>query len=111
MSAARFIAAATVVIVALLCTPAALVPVVNSADAIVCLAPIVLVLVVLWPRSRGAASAWIADIDETHPEALSRLDRLDGVGTRLPSSLTPAGGDSPTDAPHVMPPAGSLLHQ
>ncbi|MFB3980349.1 hypothetical protein [Microbacterium proteolyticum] len=114
MSARRFIAAATVVIVAVLCAPAALVPVLNSADAIVCLAPIALLLIVIWPgRVRGAASAWIADIDETHPEALSRLDLLDGVGTRRPSSQTPAGGATApnTDAPHVdAPPAGSL-HQ
>lgn len=113
MSARRLVAAAAVVLLAVLCAPAALVPVINSADAIVCLAPIALVLIVAWPLDRGTSSQWVADIDETHPEALSRLDLLDGVGTRRPSSQTPAGGATApnTDAPHVdAPPAGSL-HQ
>jgi hypothetical protein len=46
VSARRFIAAATVVIVAVLCAPAAFVPVLNTADFVVGLAPLVLVLVV-----------------------------------------------------------------
>lgn len=52
MSIPRFITAACVVIVAALCTPAALVPVFNSADVIVIAAPFVLGAVVIWPRRR-----------------------------------------------------------
>ncbi len=52
MTIPRFIAAATVVIVAALCTPSALVPGFNAADLIVIVAPIVLVVICLRPRRR-----------------------------------------------------------
>lgn len=45
----RAMVATCIVVVAVLCTPAALVPVVNSADFIVAAAPIALVAT-LWPR-------------------------------------------------------------
>lgn len=113
MSARRILAAAAVVLIAVLCTPAALAPVVNSADFIVAAAGPALIAIVIWPRTQRNALPWVADIDETHPEALSRLDRLDGVGSRRASTpQTPAGGAEPpshTDAPHVdAPPAGPL---
>lgn len=50
MSLRRVSAAAAIVLTALLVTPAALLPVVNSADLIVAGAPLALVAVVLWPR-------------------------------------------------------------
>ena len=36
-------------------------------------------------RVKAWASSLIEDIDDTHPEAVSRLDRADGAGTRRPS--------------------------
>lgn len=35
-------------------------------------------------RLKAWASSLIEDIDDTHPEAVSRLDRSDGAGTRRP---------------------------
>ena len=35
-------------------------------------------------RVKAWASSLIEDIDDTHPEAVSRLDRADGAGTRRP---------------------------
>lgn len=45
----RVMVAVCIVVVAVLCTPAALVPVFNSADLVIAAAPIALVSV-LWPR-------------------------------------------------------------
>jgi peptidoglycan/LPS O-acetylase OafA/YrhL len=50
MSAARFLAAATVVLVAVLLAPAALVPGFNGADLVVISAPIVLLLICARPK-------------------------------------------------------------
>lgn len=52
MSALRFLAVATVVIVAGLCTPAAVVPGFSSADVIVLVAPFAVVFVVASSRRR-----------------------------------------------------------
>ena len=43
-----------------------------------------IVYLILWLWLIGAfrADFWIADTTENHPETLSRLDRLDGVGNR-----------------------------
>lgn len=35
-------------------------------------------------RVKAWASSLIEDIDDAHPEAVSRLDRSDGAGTRRP---------------------------
>jgi hypothetical protein len=50
VSAVRFLLVATVVIVAAFCTPAAIAPGLNSADAIVFAAPLALVVIVARPR-------------------------------------------------------------
>ncbi len=45
----RAMVATCIIVVAVICTPAALVPVINSADFVVAAAPVALVAV-LWPR-------------------------------------------------------------
>ncbi|MDQ7877320.1 hypothetical protein Q9R08_04950 [Microbacterium sp. QXD-8] len=83
----RFVFAASAVLVAILVSPAAGTPGFNSADAIQVLAPVAFVLILIWPRTgprRSTAHPFIEHIDETHPEAISRLDALDGIGQRTP---------------------------
>lgn len=69
----RFIAVATVIIVAALVAPAAWVPVFNSADLILIAAPFA-VTAIAWPRKPRAH--FIERIDEDHPDALGSLDML-----------------------------------
>jgi len=70
----RFMLAVCVLIVAALLAPVAAAPGVNSADLIVCAAPIAF-LALMWPRARRPRSPWIAAIPESHPDALGSLDR------------------------------------
>lgn len=63
-------------------------------------------------RMHRPVSRWFADIDESHPNALSHRDLMDGVGDRrAPSPATPAGGavtpSAQTFPSVVAPPAGS----
>lgn len=57
MSARRVLAAVAIVAIAVVCTPAALVPVFNSADLICALAPIALVAVLMRRRSQTPVEA------------------------------------------------------
>ncbi len=98
MSVPRFLAASTVVIVAVLCGPAALVPGFNGADLIVIAAPIGLAVIVLRPRRRkppveGRAphttaptslpSAGLEDLAEVSPEAAAHEVRMAERARRL----------------------------
>lgn len=82
MSARRFLVCAAIVIVAVLCTPAMLVPGFNSADAIVISAPLVLVVVGLWPRRSSSPAG-----DATSP-----------IVSASPSAASPAGSLEPMPA-------------
>lgn len=69
MSAARFVLAAAVVLVAILVTPAALTPGVNSADLILLLAPFVLVGIVARRRPKTPAGGTTPSPDVPHVDA------------------------------------------
>lgn len=101
MSALRALAAALVVAFAVLCTPAALVPVLNSADLIVATAPVA-VVALLWRRTPKTP------VEAPAPRAASNrsLDGLD-YPAPVPARRALGGafrraawiGDEPVDAP------------
>jgi hypothetical protein len=76
VSAARFLLVATVVIVAALCTPAAVVPGFNAADAIVLAAPFALVVIVARPRRLKAPAGGAASQGVRFPRAASPAGSL-----------------------------------
>ena len=47
-------------------------------------------------RLKAWASSLIEDIDDTHPEAVSRLDRSDGAGKRRPPEPDHDKNESPS---------------
>lgn len=47
-------------------------------------------------RLKAWASSLIEDIDGTHPEAVSRLDRADGAGTHRPPEPDSGENEGPS---------------
>lgn len=84
----RFMLAVCVLIVAVVLAPLATAdPALNSADLIVGAAPVVF-LFLLWPRHRPRRrrAPWIAEIPETHPDALGSLDQRERLGAPDPTT-------------------------